>query len=92
MPNNQEVIKSLLSEAHITLNGTGNADIQVNNPAFYNRVLRDGVLGLGESYMDGWWDTQKPDELIFRLIIASLHDTVKSWKIVRQIIKAKVFN
>ncbi|MDP2113459.1 MAG: cyclopropane fatty acyl phospholipid synthase, partial [Bacteroidota bacterium] len=92
MPNNQEVIKSLLSEAHITLNGTGNADIQVNNPAFYNRVLRDGVLGLGESYMDGWWDTQKPDELIFRLIIASLHDKVKSWKIVRQIIKAKVFN
>jgi len=92
MPNNQEVIKSLLSEAHITLNGTGNADIKVNNPAFYNRVLRDGVLGLGESYMDGWWDTQKPDELIFRLIIASLHDKVKSWKIIRQIIKAKVFN
>jgi cyclopropane-fatty-acyl-phospholipid synthase len=92
MPNNQEVIKSLLSEAHVTLNGTGDSDIQVNNPAFFNRVLRDGVLGLGESYMDGWWDTQKPDELIFRLIIASLHDKVKSWKIVRQIIKAKVFN
>lgn len=92
MPNNQEVIKSLLSEAHVTLNGTGDSDIQVNNPAFYNRVLRDGVLGLGESYMDGWWEVKNLDELIFRLITASLHEKIKSWKIVSQIIKAKVFN
>ncbi|MDP2888103.1 MAG: cyclopropane fatty acyl phospholipid synthase [Bacteroidota bacterium] len=92
MPNNQEVIKSLLSEAHVTLNGTGEADIQVNNPAFYSRVLRDGVLGLGESYMDGWWKVKNLDELIFRLITASLHEKIKSWKIVSQIIKAKVFN
>ncbi|MDP3916240.1 MAG: cyclopropane fatty acyl phospholipid synthase [Bacteroidota bacterium] len=92
MQNNQEVIKSLLSEAHVTLNGTGDSDIQVNNPAFYNRVLRDGVLGLGESYMDGWWEVKNLDELIFRLITASLHEKIKSWKIVSQIIKAKVFN
>lgn len=92
MPNKKEVIQSLLSEAQITLNGTDESDIQVNNSAFYNRVLLDGVLGLGESYMDGWWDVQKPDDLFYRLINASLHEKVKSWKIVPHILKAKIFN
>ena len=92
MPNKKEVIQSLLSEAQITLNCTGEADIQVTNSAFYNRVLLDGVLGLGESYMDGWWDVQKPDDLFYRLINASLHEKVKSWKIVPHILKAKIFN
>jgi len=92
MPNKKEVIQSLLSEAQITVNGTGESDIQVNNSAFYNRVLLDGVLGLGESYMDGWWDVQKPDDLFYRLINASIHEKVKSWKIVPHILKAKIFN
>lgn len=92
MPNKKEVIQSLLSEAQITVNGIGESDIQVNNSAFYNRVLLDGVLGLGESYMDGWWDVQKPDDLFYRLINASLHEKVKSWKIVPHILKAKIFN
>jgi len=92
MSSKKEVIQSLLSEAQITVNGSGEADIQVNNSAFYNRVLLDGVLGLGESYMDGWWDVQKPDDLFYRLINASLHEKVKSWKIVPHILKAKIFN
>jgi len=92
MPNKKEVIQSLLSEAQITLNGSGETDIQVNNSGFYNRVLREGVLGFGESYMDGWWEVQKPDDLFYRLINASLHEKVKSWKIVTHILKAKIFN
>ncbi|OFX61625.1 MAG: cyclopropane-fatty-acyl-phospholipid synthase [Bacteroidetes bacterium GWB2_41_8] len=92
MPNKKEVIQSLLSEAHIILNGTGDADIQVANSGFYDRVLREGVLGFGESYMDGWWEVKKPDDLFYRLINASLHEKVKSWKIVPYILKAKIFN
>jgi len=92
MPNKKEVIQSLLSEAQITLNGTGETDIQVNNSGFYNRVLREGVLGFGESYMDGWWEAQKTDDLFYRLINASLQEKVKSWKIVPHILKAKIFN
>ena len=92
MSNKKEVIQSLLSEAQITLNGSGDTDIQVNNSGFYNRVLIDGVLGFGESYMDGWWEVQKTDDLFYRLINASLEEKVKSWKIVPHILKAKIFN
>ena len=92
MSNDKEVIQSLLSEAQITLNGPGDCDLQVKNPEFYNRVLREGILGLGESYMDGWWEVKKPDEFFYRLINASLHEKVKTWKIVPHILKAKIFN
>ena len=92
MPTNKEVIRSLLSEAQVTINGSSDSDIQVMNPEFYNRVLREGVLGLGESYMDGWWEVEKLDEFLYHLINASLPDKVKTWVIVPLILKAKIFN
>lgn len=92
MPNYKQVIQSLLSEAQITINGSGDSDIQVINPEFYKRVLQEGILGLGESYMDGWWDVKQADEFFCRLINASLHEKVKTWKIVPHILKAKILN
>ena len=35
---------------------------------FVDRVLAQGSLGLGESYMDGWWDCDQLDELIHRVL------------------------
>src|SRR5215212_1586790 len=32
------------------------ARLLVHDPRFYSRLIRDAALGLGESYMDGWWD------------------------------------
>jgi cyclopropane-fatty-acyl-phospholipid synthase len=31
-------------------------------------VLREGSLGLGEAYMDGWWDCPAPDQFFARLL------------------------
>jgi hypothetical protein len=33
------------------------ARFDVHDPQVYERVLRKGSIGLGESYADGWWDT-----------------------------------
>jgi hypothetical protein len=33
------------------------ATIHVHHPGVYRRVLTSGSVGLGESYADGWWDT-----------------------------------
>jgi cyclopropane-fatty-acyl-phospholipid synthase len=92
MPTNKEVIQSLLSEAQITINGSGDADIQVKNHELYNRLLREGILGLGESYMDDWWEVNKLDVFLYQLIKASLPDKVKGWEVVPLILKAKIFN
>src|SRR5215216_6282097 len=37
---------------------TPTARLLVHNGDLYSRLLRDADLGLGESYMDGWWDEE----------------------------------
>ncbi len=71
-------LEHLLSLAGVALNGKRPWDIQVHNDNFYHTVLKYGSLGLGESYMDGWWDVSKVDEFICRVIKANLQDKVVS--------------
>ncbi len=92
MLNSEKIAQSLLAEAGIELNGPGEADIQVKKPKFYKRVLSQGSLGLGESYVDGWWEAEKLDEFFYRLLSANLDDKVKSWKMLPHILGAIIFN
>jgi cyclopropane-fatty-acyl-phospholipid synthase len=92
MSSSKKYIESLLALANVTLNGKGENDILVKNAGFYDRVLSEGLLGLGESYMDGWWDAKNLDVLICQLIDASLHEKISNWKILPYIFKAKLFN
>lgn len=67
-------IQQLASSAGIGFNGTQPWDIQVLNPGFYQRIIRDGIVGLGESYMEGWWECERLDQLFTRLVKAQLSD------------------
>jgi cyclopropane-fatty-acyl-phospholipid synthase len=58
--------------ADVAVNGDRPWDIHVFHPGFYHRVLAQGTLGLGESYMEGWWSCEAVDELFFRLVKADL--------------------
>jgi len=69
-------LEHLLSFADVDLNGPRPWDIRIHNDNFYNAVLRCGSLGLGESYMAGWWDVPQLDEFICRVIRAELQDKV----------------
>ncbi|MEF3275543.1 MAG: cyclopropane fatty acyl phospholipid synthase [Chloroflexus sp.] len=59
---------NLLDAAGITVNGSQPWDIQVHDDRLYLRGLLGGSLGLGEAYMDGWWDCAAIDEFICRLL------------------------
>jgi cyclopropane-fatty-acyl-phospholipid synthase len=86
-------IRDLLSQADITTNGNRPWDIQVHNKHFYDRVLRDAALGLGESYMDGWWDCDEIDVLIDRILRADLERKVRgSWRIKLYYLRSRIFN
>ena len=50
------LIQSMLDIAGVQIDGDRPFDIQVNDPRLYSAVLGGGTLGLGEAYMDGWWD------------------------------------
>jgi len=85
--------EELLSLAGITVNGKNSYDIQVHNKNFYQRILKNGALGLGESYMDGWWDCQAIDQMLTKILLANLEDKVKgSLKLTWHVLKSKLFN
>lgn len=61
-------VAGLLDSAGIQVDGSRPWDIQIHDPRFFRRVLLHGSLGLGESYMDGWWDCEALDQLFARLL------------------------
>ncbi|MFI5251674.1 MAG: cyclopropane fatty acyl phospholipid synthase [Bacteroidota bacterium] len=67
-------VQELLQSADIQIEGSRPWDIQVTNIGFYGRVIRELALGLGESYMDGWWDCEHLDQFFYRLLSANLQE------------------
>lgn len=89
----KHVVEEILAQADVKINGDRPWDIQVNDERFYNRILKEGSLGLGESYMDEWWDCEALDECIFHILRADLEKKIKpSWEARWDILKAKLFN
>lgn len=70
--NDEALVRGLLELAGITVGGPERHDLHVLDPGFYRRVLRRGSLGLGEAYMDGWWDADAVDETIARILDAGV--------------------
>ena len=86
-------VGEILSLAGITINGNNPWDIKVHNEDFYQRVLTGGSLGLGESYMDGWWDCQKLDQFFYRVLSSKIEENIKKdWIFILEIILARIFN
>ncbi len=93
MKKEKKIIKSLLEKAGITINGSNAYDIQIHNENLYRRVLQQGSLGLGEAYMDGWWDCASLDEFFCRVLAVDLGKDIKyNWKILLNLTRQVVFN
>lgn len=68
------IVQEMLNRADIEINGSRSFDIRVNNPDFFKRVLQEGSLALGESYMDGWWECDRLDIFFQRVLRAGLEN------------------
>ncbi|HEX6902747.1 MAG TPA: cyclopropane fatty acyl phospholipid synthase [Thermoanaerobaculia bacterium] len=68
--------ESLLAGSGITLDGSAPWDLRVRDERFFARVLRGGSVGLGEAWVDGWWDCERLDELVHRALRAGLHEKI----------------
>lgn len=51
-------------KAGITINGPNDYDLQVVDKRFYKHLFFRGSIGLGESYMYGWWNSKRLDKLM----------------------------
>ncbi len=66
--------------------------MRIHHPDTITRVLAQGSLGLGDSYVDGWWDCERLDEFFARVLRAGLDGEVgwraRAWPWLR----ARLFN
>ena len=88
----QDTVQNLFAQADIQIDGDRSWDIHVHNPQFYSRVLTAGSLGLGESYMDGWWDCQALDQCLSRMLRAGLPEKVIPLREKMQVLVARLTN
>lgn len=96
MPSNPpRVIAELFGLADIQINGRRPQDIRVHDFRVFDAILSKWSLGLGEAYMDGWWDCQRLDDMVARLLAADLNNQVAGLarlRTVSEVLRAKLVN
>ena len=86
-------IEDLLFRRDVLHDTPQEGDIQVHDQRFFDRVLIEGSLGLGESYVEGWWDCERIDIFIAKLLSGS-HEaqSLALWLQVMRNLEARVTN
>ena len=89
----RDVCVDLIAAAGVTIDGPEPWDIAVHDERVWSRVLRDGTLGAGEAYIEGWWDSPALDQAIQRLQTAKTVDSLReNWMIIPHLLKARMLN
>jgi cyclopropane-fatty-acyl-phospholipid synthase len=89
----EKLVGDLLELANIKINGKNPWDIQVKDKRFYRRVLNEGSIGAGESYMDGWWDSEELEETMTRIGLTNIPEKINgNYKMLFFLLKNKIMN
>jgi cyclopropane-fatty-acyl-phospholipid synthase len=84
--------ETLLALADVTVDGPRPWDIRVRDRRLFARVFAEGSLGLGEAYMDGWWECERLDEFFHRVLAAELDTRVEPWRDAFRVLRARILN
>jgi cyclopropane-fatty-acyl-phospholipid synthase len=88
----ERAVHELLEGTDIKINGSRPWDLRVHDERFFQRVLGQGSLGAGESYMDGWWDCEQLDEMLTRIVRADIDQHLRSPRGVMLSLTARLIN
>lgn len=82
----------LLAHAGVQIEGARPCDLHVHDERFYARVFSHGSLGLGEAYMDGWWDTDDLPDFFTRVLGTHLDEHLRTLDTVMAHLRARFIN
>lgn len=88
-------LSAIAAKAGINFNGDNPWDIQVFDERVYRRILTQGSLGFGESYMDNMWECHALDELFTRLLDINVEKHLggaAKLRLLGEIIRQNLFN
>ncbi len=84
----------VIEPSGIVLDGPNPWDPQMKDQRVFERIKAQGSLGLGESYMDSWWECNKLDDFFYRLL--SMEDLYGrlgiNLPVILEFLKSKLFN
>lgn len=73
-------VSELLNFSGIHVNGDSPWDIQIYNEDFYSHVMKYGSLGLGQSYLNQWWECRQLDQFFEKIVRSDIESKIKSNK------------
>ena len=84
--------EDLLLQAGIRINGDQPCDMRVHDERLYARVFSHGSRGLGEAYMDGWWDADDLPGMFTCILASHLDQDLKTLDTLIAHLKARFIN
>lgn len=83
-----ETGEEVLAASDIRLGGERPWDVRIGDKRCLSMLLRLGSFGLGETYVEGWWESPRPDELLYRYLSGPVAQRRRKtprviWKIVK---------
>ena len=69
--------RDLLERAGVEPGGDRPCDIHIHDDRFWERIIADRELGMGESYQDGWWDANQLDVFITKVQTNDLRSMIR---------------
>ena len=89
------ILREAADLAGVRFNGEQPWDIQVFDSRVYRRILTQGSLGFGESYMDNMWECRELDQLFYRLLKVDIEKhlgSVARFRLLFEILRQNLFN
>ena len=85
-------LQELFAKADVQIDGDRSWDFQVINENVFKSILCNASLGLGESFMDGWWECERLDEFFYRVLWSQLDKQVIPKGMLLDCLKARLVN
>ena len=84
--------QALLARADVKIDGDRPWDITVHDERVFARAFAHGSLGLGEAYMDGWWDAPALDQFFHHVLAANLDEQLRDFEALKAHLRARFIN
>jgi cyclopropane-fatty-acyl-phospholipid synthase len=72
----EKIVKLIFNRAQVSVGNSVLSDIIVNDSSFYMAVLTKSSLGLGNSCIEGKWDSEKIDDIIFQVLSSGIYQKI----------------
>ena len=78
--------------AEVGVDGEHPWDLRVVNREFYRRLLGQGSIALGETYVDGLWECAQIDVFIYKVLRAGLEHRISVLSLLWPVLWSKLVN